>query len=88
LFIAPLLPLVGLSRGNYPENLATFGKGDVEEASVDFGEHVVANLAVILPVIPNHLPGRIDEPHLHIGEIDTADGDILAALGGFQSNSI
>src|SRR3954464_15585057 len=47
LFIAPLLPSVGFSRGNYPENLAMFGKGDMEDTSVDFGEHVVANLAVV-----------------------------------------
>src|ERR1043166_2644573 len=81
LFIAPLLPLVSLPRRNDPENLATFGEGDVEDAPLDLGEDVVANLAIVLAVIPDHLPGRIDKAHQHVGEIDTALGDILAALG-------
>jgi hypothetical protein len=42
---------------------------------------LLANLAAVLAVIPNHLPGRIDKADQHIGEIDTAVGDILAALG-------
>src|SRR3954447_21375347 len=80
LFIAPLLPQVGFSRRNYPENPTAFGKGDVEDTSADFGEHVVANLGIVLPVIPDHLPGGIDKADQHIGEIDAAVGDIPAAL--------
>ena len=75
--------MVGLSRGNYPENLATFGKGDVKDTSVHFGEHVVANLAVVLPVIPNQLPGRIDKADQHIGEIDTGD-TLVFVEGGWE----
>src|SRR5690349_13451805 len=57
-FITPLLPLVCLSGRNYPDNLATFRVGEVEDPDLDLGKHVVTGLTVVPAGILNYPCGR------------------------------
>jgi hypothetical protein len=78
---ALLLPLVGLSSGNQPNDVAPLGEGDVVDAPSDLGEHVVPYLAVIVSRVRHGKLGPALERFEDVVEVDSMLADIAAILG-------
>jgi hypothetical protein len=62
--------LVGFPRGDKPSDWPALRKSYVEDTAMDFGEHIIAHLSVVVAGIFGNFPMGILKGYKNIGKIN------------------